>query len=180
MGVFSSSLFLPLLLFFCYYSSIIESSETDNDFVKQQEADRVFSLPGQPPVKFKQYAGYVTVNDTHGRALFYWFFEATHDVATKPLVLWLNGGECLTGDTDGRVPVTSTRYTLNKLGLKTVHEWSPWYHHKQVGGWTIIYEGLTFVTIRGAGHEVPTFAPGQALQLLAQFLADQDLPSAAF
>lgn len=27
-------------------------------------------------VKFKQYAGYVTVNVTHGRALFYWFFEA--------------------------------------------------------------------------------------------------------
>ncbi|XP_073101769.1 serine carboxypeptidase-like 34 [Elaeis guineensis] len=479
MGVFSSSLFLPLLLFLCYYSTVVESSELDNDFVEQQEADRVFSLPGQPPVKFKQYAGYVTVNETHGRALFYWFFEATHDVQNKPLVLWLNGGPgcssigygeaeelgpfltqkgwpeiklnkyswnkeanllfleapvgvgfsytntssdlqnlgdkitaidsynflvnwfkrfpqfkshdfyitgesyaghyvpqlaekiidenkkaseddyinlkgfmignaaidddsdqwgmidyawdhavisdqlyekvkkscnfsdqnvslacnnaldeyfavykiidmyslyvpvCVnqntyatskkhfnvvgsaskhfskyrawhqkpsgydpcqseytevyfnrpevqkalhanvtgiaypwthcsdaindwndapasvlpilrklinaglrvwvySGDTDGRVPVTSTRYALNKLGLKTVQEWSPWYHHKQVGGWTIIYEGLAFVTIRGAGHQVPTFTPGQALQLLAHFLANQDLPSTAF
>ncbi|KAF0897700.1 hypothetical protein E2562_000416 [Oryza meyeriana var. granulata] len=49
--------------------------------------------PGQPAeVGFRQFAGYVTVNETHGRALFYWFFEATANMATKPLVLWLNGG----------------------------------------------------------------------------------------
>lgn len=58
-----------------------------------QRADRVKELPGQPPVKFRQYAGYVTVNETHGRALFYWFFEATQNPSKKPLLLWLNGGE---------------------------------------------------------------------------------------
>ena len=59
----------------------------------RKEADRVEALPGQPSgVDFAQYAGYVTVNEAHGRALFYWFFEATHDVVKKPLVLWLNGG----------------------------------------------------------------------------------------
>jgi len=26
---------------------------------------------------------------------------------------------------------------------------------KQVGGWTQVYKGLTFVTVRGAGHEIP-------------------------
>ncbi|GLT96631.1 hypothetical protein SLE2022_142390 [Rubroshorea leprosula] len=58
----------------------------------QQEADRVTGLPGQPPVKFKHYAGYVTVSETHGRALFYWFFEATHNPEKQPVLLWLNGG----------------------------------------------------------------------------------------
>lgn len=58
-----------------------------------QRADRVTELPGQPPVKFRQYAGYVTVNETHGRALFYWFFEATHNPSKTPLLLWLNGGK---------------------------------------------------------------------------------------
>ena len=58
-----------------------------------QEADRVEKLPGQPAeVGFRHFSGYVTVNETHGRALFYWLFEATHDIAKKPLVLWLNGG----------------------------------------------------------------------------------------
>ncbi|XP_038979971.1 serine carboxypeptidase-like 31 [Phoenix dactylifera] len=36
------------------------------------------------------------------------------------------------GDTDGRVPVLSTRYCLDTLGLPTVGPWRPWYHKKQV------------------------------------------------
>jgi hypothetical protein len=57
-------------------------------------ADLVTSLPGQPAgVEFKQYAGYVTVSEEHGRALFYWFVEADHkDAASLPVALWFNGG----------------------------------------------------------------------------------------
>jgi serine carboxypeptidase-like clade 2 len=59
-----------------------------------KEADRITALPGQPPrVNFEQYAGYVTVDEEHGRALFYYFVEAPYDAASKPLVLWLNGGK---------------------------------------------------------------------------------------
>ncbi|KAG2643905.1 hypothetical protein PVAP13_2KG355200 [Panicum virgatum] len=58
-----------------------------------KEADRITALPGQPPrVNFEQYAGYVTVDEEHGRALFYYFVESPYDAASKPLVLWLNGG----------------------------------------------------------------------------------------
>ncbi|KAF9624072.1 hypothetical protein IFM89_007770 [Coptis chinensis] len=70
------------------------------------------------------------------------------------------------GDTDGRVPVTATRYTLNKLALNVTEDWTPWYSHKEVGGWSIVYDGLTFVTVKGAGHQVPTFAPKRSLQLI--------------
>ncbi|KAD2393398.1 hypothetical protein E3N88_40375 [Mikania micrantha] len=83
------------------------------------------------------------------------------------------------GDTDGRIPVTSTRLSLRKLGLNIVEDWSPWYTKTQVGGWTITYDGLMFVTIRGAGHQVPTFKPKEALQLLRHFLSNQKLPSHA-
>uniref|UniRef100_A0A2N9I564 Carboxypeptidase n=1 Tax=Fagus sylvatica TaxID=28930 RepID=A0A2N9I564_FAGSY len=54
--------------------------------------DRINQLPGQPPVTFQQYSGYVTVDDKSQRALFYYFAEAEVDPASKPLVLWLNGG----------------------------------------------------------------------------------------
>ncbi|KAJ7954549.1 Carboxypeptidase [Quillaja saponaria] len=62
-----------------------------------READRVTNLPGQPPVKFKHYAGYVEVKShnqqqLNKKALFYWFFEAQEEPLQKPLVLWLNGG----------------------------------------------------------------------------------------
>jgi hypothetical protein len=50
----------------------------------------------------------------------------------------------------------------------------------QVGGWTVAYDGLTFVTVRGAGHMVPTSQPEQALELFKHFLANQNLPSKPF
>ncbi|KAF8043687.1 hypothetical protein BT93_A1870 [Corymbia citriodora subsp. variegata] len=56
------------------------------------EADKIASLPGQPKVSFSQYAGYIPVDEKQQRALFYYFAEAEADPASKPLVLWLNGG----------------------------------------------------------------------------------------
>jgi len=59
----------------------------------EAEADRIGSLPGQPPVNFSMYSGYVTVDAAAGRALFYWLIEAAGAPAeSAPLVLWLNGG----------------------------------------------------------------------------------------
>ncbi|KAL6594032.1 hypothetical protein ACP70R_048933 [Stipagrostis hirtigluma subsp. patula] len=58
-----------------------------------KEADKISELPGQPgKADFDQYAGYVTVDATSGKALFYYFAEAAEDPSTKPLILWLNGG----------------------------------------------------------------------------------------
>ncbi|CAN6381104.1 unnamed protein product [Urochloa humidicola] len=54
--------------------------------------DLVTRLPGQPPVTFRQFAGYVDVDVKNGRSLFYYFAEAQEDAAAKPLTLWLNGG----------------------------------------------------------------------------------------
>ncbi|KAK7286668.1 hypothetical protein RJT34_21831 [Clitoria ternatea] len=56
------------------------------------EADKISTLPGQPQVTFQQYSGYITVDESQQRALFYYFVEAEQDPASKPLVLWLNGG----------------------------------------------------------------------------------------
>ena len=77
------------------------SSSEEEEEEDAAMADRVYELPGQPhgTLSLVQYAGYVTVNQSAGRALFYWLVEATsfhnrdnlhHN--TSPLVLWLNGG----------------------------------------------------------------------------------------
>ena len=39
------------------------------------------------------------------------------------------------------------------------------------------YEGLTFVTVRGAGHEVPRHRPEQALVLFQHFLQGEPMPA---
>ncbi|CAL9157016.1 unnamed protein product [Musa hybrid cultivar] len=93
------------------------------------------------------------------------------------------------GDTDARVPVTSTRYSVNEMRLrqkggerkKRWGGWRAWYYREEVAGWVVEYEeGLTLATVRGAGHQVPLFAPDRALALLSHFLGDQSLASSRF
>lgn len=86
MNMFSVSIALCLCTLFTFVSS--DSPEAMRDLVT--------NFPGQPKVSFRHYAGYVTVDKTSGRALFYWFFEAMTHPNVKPLVLWLNGGESVT------------------------------------------------------------------------------------
>ncbi|KAJ9162956.1 hypothetical protein P3X46_022686 [Hevea brasiliensis] len=80
------------------------------------------------------------------------------------------------GDTDSVVPVTATRFSLSHLNLTVKTRWYPWYLDNQVGGWSEVYNGLTFATVRGAGHEVPLFQPKRAFILFRSFLAGKELP----
>jgi len=55
----------------------------------------ITALPGlvnSTGVKFRQYAGYVVVDQSHNRKLFYWFVESQRNPAEDPVVLWMNGG----------------------------------------------------------------------------------------
>ncbi|XP_042483286.1 serine carboxypeptidase-like 45 isoform X2 [Macadamia integrifolia] len=60
--------------------------------ILDSKADKINELPGQPKVSFQQFSGYITVDEKQERALFYYFVEAETEPASKPVVLWLNGG----------------------------------------------------------------------------------------
>ncbi|KAJ4724618.1 Carboxypeptidase [Melia azedarach] len=74
------------------------------------------------------------------------------------------------GDTDAVASVISTRYSLAALKLPIKTPWYPWYTNDEVGGYVVAYEGLTFVTVRGAGHLVPVWQPKRALTMFSSFL----------
>jgi hypothetical protein len=64
------------------------SFKNDSEYLTEgppQEADYLpQGLPGQPTgFKFRQYSGYVTVDAKAGRALFYYFAEATQNPSKK-------------------------------------------------------------------------------------------------
>lgn len=82
----------------------------------------------------------------------------------------------LSGDTDARVPVTATKLSINELKLPIETPWYPWVNGHEVGGYSVIYKGLTFATVRGAGHEVPEYQPSRALTLFKYFLKEKALP----
>ncbi|KAI3995179.1 hypothetical protein MKX01_031981 [Papaver californicum] len=83
------------------------------------------------------------------------------------------------GDTDSVVPVTATRYSADALKLPTLQNWYPWYDNGKVGGWSQVYKGLTFVTVMGAGHEVPLHRPRQAFIMFNSFLENKPMPHSA-
>ncbi|KAK3025246.1 hypothetical protein RJ639_044594 [Escallonia herrerae] len=82
-----------------------------------------------------------------------------------------------TGDTDSVIPVTSTRYSITKLGTPVRTAWYPWYAQGEVGGYAVAYQNLTFVTIRGSGHFVPSYQPARALVFFSSFVTGLLPPS---
>ncbi|CAH9114977.1 unnamed protein product [Cuscuta epithymum] len=98
-----------------------------------------------------------------------------------PIYRKLIGGGSLkiwiySGDADGNVAVLGTRHWIEALKLSLKSIWRPWFHKKQVGGWIVEYTGLTFMTVRGAGHLVPLYKPSEALALIHSFLTGEKLP----
>ncbi|TXG52356.1 hypothetical protein EZV62_021525 [Acer yangbiense] len=81
------------------------------------------------------------------------------------------------GDTDGRVPVTASRYSINTLNLSVETAWRPWYSSGEVGGYVVGYKGVIFSTVRGSGHTVPSYQPERALTMISAFLQGKLPPS---
>ncbi|KAL0364389.1 UNVERIFIED_CONTAM: Serine carboxypeptidase-like 45 [Sesamum angustifolium] len=83
---------VKMVAFMALFGQVCFSMKWDDSFSQLSVADRISQLPGQPRVSFQQFSGYVNVDEKEKRALFYYFVEAETDPASKPLVLWLNGG----------------------------------------------------------------------------------------
>ncbi|KAL8541341.1 hypothetical protein ACS0TY_002552 [Phlomoides rotata] len=81
------------------------------------------------------------------------------------------------GDTDSVVPITATKYSLDKIGAPVKTPWYPWYTQGEVGGYVVEYQNLTFVTVRGSGHFVPSYQPERALTMFASFIEGKLPPS---
>ncbi|GFR42849.1 hypothetical protein Agub_g3807 [Astrephomene gubernaculifera] len=80
------------------------------------------------------------------------------------------------GDVDGIVPVVGTRRWVASLRLKERTAWQPWIPSDgQVGGYVVEYDGLTFATVRGAGHMVPYVQPARGAHLAQAFLEGRSL-----
>ncbi|BAT16570.1 Os12g0257000, partial [Oryza sativa Japonica Group] len=80
------------------------------------------------------------------------------------------------GDHDMCVPYTGTEAWTRSLGYGVIDSWRPWHLNGQVSGYTQGYEhGLTFATIKGAGHTVPEYKPQESLAFYSRWLAGSKL-----
>ncbi|TYI85351.1 hypothetical protein E1A91_D05G434800v1 [Gossypium mustelinum] len=82
--------------------------------------DLISKLPGQPDVNFRQFAGYIDVDENVvGRSLFYYFVEAEKDPLTQPLTVWLTGGPGCSSVGDAFGSVGPFIVTKDAHGLQT-------------------------------------------------------------
>eukprot|EP00966_Prymnesium_polylepis_P298474 6897413-Prymnesium_polylepis.1 len=86
------------------------------------------------------------------------------------------------GDDDSVCATLGTQQFVWDLGLNVTVPWTPWTMEsgpgcpggpacKQIAGYVTRFDGLSLVTVHGAGHLVPATRPVQGLQVLKNFLA---------
>ncbi|XP_069757048.1 lysosomal protective protein-like [Narcine bancroftii] len=75
------------------------------------------------------------------------------------------------GDTDMACNFLGDHWFVRSLKQKKTVEYQPWVCDHQIAGFYEQYGNLTFLTIKGAGHMVPQWAPKQALQMFKSYLS---------
>lgn len=74
------------------------------------------------------------------------------------------------GDVDMACNFMGDQWFVEDLGLPVVSAWKEWSHANQIAGFYKRFQNLSFVTIKGSGHMVPQDKPGEALQMISEYL----------
>ena len=79
------------------------------------------------------------------------------------------------GDTDLVVPFNGNQLWIKKLNLTLKDKWKSWKmddENDYIAGYKVIYDKLTFITIRGVGHLVTKWKPKEAFYIFRQFIKE--------
>ena len=108
----------------------------------------------------------------------YWIYP---HLMKEKLRIWI-----YSGDVDADVPTPGTIHWIQKFkeeqGIPILEPWREWWvkglhtHEDQVGGMTWELRGLTFASVRGAGHMVPKDKRKAAYVMFESFLDGKSLP----
>jgi carboxypeptidase C (cathepsin A) len=108
----------------------------------------------------------------------YWLYPT---LLRENLRVWV-----YSGDVDGNVPVTGTLNWIQRLrdehGMPIIESWREWWmpgfhtHEDQMGGMTWELRGLTFATLKGAGHFAGRDRPRESAILIDSFISGSRLP----
>ncbi|KAM9765048.1 lysosomal protective protein [Menidia menidia] len=96
-------------------------------------------------------------------------YSTMRDVYLKLLSMGLRA-LVYNGDTDMACNFLGDQWFVEDLGIKATTKYQHWIHDDQVAGFYQQYGNVTFLTVKGAGHMVPQWAPGPAFHLFQSFI----------
>ena len=76
------------------------------------------------------------------------------------------------------VPFNGNQRWIESLKLGVVSPWRSWRAYNDmhnIAGYRTIYNGITFVTVKGTGHMVPQWKPKEAFYMMEQYFKNEDL-----
>ncbi|XP_070574652.1 lysosomal protective protein-like [Ptychodera flava] len=79
-------------------------------------------------------------------------------------------GMVYNGDTDMACNFLGDQWFVESLKLNETQKRQQWIYNNQVAGFYHKFDRLTYVTVKGAGHMVPQWKPGQSLLMFENFL----------
>jgi len=78
----------------------------------------------------------------------------------------------VSGDADSAVPFEGTLRWMNCLGRPVKKDWSNWMLNQDVAGSKMEWEGITFVSVKGCGHTIPSYCPEAGFAFWQNYLQD--------
>jgi carboxypeptidase C (cathepsin A) len=91
------------------------------------------------------------------------FEDLIHKYKLDPIIIY-------NGDIDMVCDFIGAQVFLDGLKLPVVQNSTKWIHNGITAGFVKRYDGLTFTTIRGAGHPAPIQKPGPCLRIIEELI----------
>ncbi|CAD6197731.1 unnamed protein product [Caenorhabditis auriculariae] len=79
------------------------------------------------------------------------------------------------GDVDMACNFMMGQQFVDQLGLRRTLRKTPWKFDRQIAGFKTLFDGLTFITVRGAGHMAPQWKAPQMYYAIQQFLLNHPI-----
>ncbi|KAK0150055.1 Lysosomal protective protein [Merluccius polli] len=76
------------------------------------------------------------------------------------------------GDTDMACNFLGDQWFVEDLGIQPTTKYQMWKYDDQVAGFYQRFGNITFLTVKGAGHMVPQWAPGPAFHMFQSFITN--------